>query len=129
MFPVFLQVQAPLDVRSVVMQGFDEFFKDIDDWVRNDRLVIGVQLRLVGRPEVGPYVKFPALQLLTFLFFARLVEVLMGFGPWRRIAPTPGRIHLHMDCQAGHCKPAQCSRPDTISPTFTPVVTQFCRAL
>lgn len=35
------------------MQGFDEFFKDVDDWVRNDRLVIGVQLRLVGRPEVG----------------------------------------------------------------------------
>ena len=37
------------------MQGFDEFFKDVDDWVRNDRLVIGVQLRLVGRPEVGPH--------------------------------------------------------------------------
>ena len=39
----------------VAMQGFDEFFKDVDDWVRNDRLVTGVQLRLVGRPEVGPH--------------------------------------------------------------------------
>jgi hypothetical protein len=38
---------------STLVQGFDEFFKDIDDWVRNDRLVVGVQLRLVGRPEVG----------------------------------------------------------------------------
>lgn len=28
-------------------QGFDEFFKDVSDWVRNDRLVVGVQLRLV----------------------------------------------------------------------------------
>jgi hypothetical protein len=37
------------------VQGFDDFFKDADDWVRNDRLVVGVQLRLVGRPEVAPH--------------------------------------------------------------------------
>ncbi len=32
-------------------QGFDWFFKDVGGWVRNDRLVVGVQLRLVGPPE------------------------------------------------------------------------------
>lgn len=32
-------------------QGFDWFFKDVSSWVRNDRLVVGVQLRLVGPPE------------------------------------------------------------------------------
>lgn len=33
-------------------QGFDWFFKDVDAWVYNDRIVVGVQLRLVGSPDV-----------------------------------------------------------------------------
>lgn len=36
------------------MQGFDWFFKDVEGWVRNDRIVVGVQLRLVGSPDTPP---------------------------------------------------------------------------
>lgn len=43
---------APPDgCRGGGAQGFDWFFKDVGGWVRNDRLVVGVQLRLVGPPE------------------------------------------------------------------------------
>ena len=32
------------------LQGFEGFFKDLgDEWVLNDRVVVGVQLRLVTR--------------------------------------------------------------------------------
>lgn len=34
-------------------QGFDWFFKDVEGWVRNDRIVVGVQLRLVGAPDAA----------------------------------------------------------------------------
>lgn len=35
-------------------QGFEGFFKDLGDgWILDDRIVVGVQLRLVSKPERG----------------------------------------------------------------------------
>lgn len=41
----------PPDHWKFRVQGFDWFFKDVEGWVRNDRIVVGVQLRLVGSPD------------------------------------------------------------------------------
>ena len=33
-------------------QGFEDFFKELGDgWILDDRVVVGVQLRLVSKPE------------------------------------------------------------------------------